>query len=443
MAHMVRASLRAPCFTHKPSFTHSDLEKVKLVQNYDDGTKKMRYCPQFTGKYGIECLLCSVERFVKCAACLDYDEGPELFSHFEEILEDNAQDTWENITTGVPDVEHTPDRFNQEIDNFYQRYCDPQARDSMFEYLKSFSKPHYDSPRDYADRMVLMIRHANKLPGTEPLLNEQQSKNIIFQGVPMTWKQNYIRAGKDVATDTLEEILQYMSNEKGFSDQRSGNKNEDDSKKRKKKGEATESNKKPSFGPEAPCRKPGHEHLWKNCPDNPNGRKHRPNPNFSNGGRGFGGGRGRGNFGGQGFSRGGGRGGFQGQGRGGFQGGRGHGGYGGRGYGNYQGNNHNGGRGYQQHAQSTNGANQGFQAQNYYANGFQAGTQFQTQGTPEGDSSSPRGGPPMQASQGWGADVHHFDMVGYGLPGGSAEMAEDGSSECYSNYPCAKRGPGR
>ena len=111
MSHLVRASLRAPSFLHKPTFKHGDLEKVKLKQNYDDGTKKDKTCPQFTGKCGVECLLCIVERFQRCAACLDYTEGPELFDHFEEVLEDNAQDVWENLTTGIDEADQRPSSF--------------------------------------------------------------------------------------------------------------------------------------------------------------------------------------------------------------------------------------------------------------------------------------------------------------------------------------------
>ena len=56
------------------------------------------------------------------------------------------------------------------------------------------------------------------LTGTEPTLNDQQRKNLIFETFPITWRQNYIRSGKSLQTDSLADIVQYMGNEKGFAD---------------------------------------------------------------------------------------------------------------------------------------------------------------------------------------------------------------------------------
>ena len=56
------------------SFEHSDLEKVKLSQEYDDRTKKQKYCPVYQAKHGIEELLFVKvkERFRKIAAQLEW-----------------------------------------------------------------------------------------------------------------------------------------------------------------------------------------------------------------------------------------------------------------------------------------------------------------------------------------------------------------------------------
>ena len=50
-------SLKKPCFEYKSSFKTSKFEKVKLKQNFDNGTTKTKECPVFTGEFGIESLL--------------------------------------------------------------------------------------------------------------------------------------------------------------------------------------------------------------------------------------------------------------------------------------------------------------------------------------------------------------------------------------------------
>ena len=329
-----------------------------------------------------------------------------------------------------------PARFEMELSNFFQRYSDPQARDSMFEYLKMLSKPHTDTPREFADRVILMARYSNKLAGTEPLLMEQQVKNIIFQAMPMVWKQNYIRAGKDVAADTLETIVQYMSNEKGFSDQCS--RSDDDPKKRKKKETDTTSDKKQhgsqSYGYNSPCRKHSGTHAWGQCWDNPRGSNYRPNRN--QGGRG-----GRGGFGG-------GRG--PQPGRGFSHGGRGNGHQGGRGRGYGHGRGCNGGHG---HSNQTNNSyqqqnhqgcqSQGCQSQQCQQQQHQCYLNQNQQGVPEGNNLYPtRVVPPVITPQEGSADVHHFDMIGHGQSGGSAEMAE-GTGFGWTPFQQNQNGNGR
>eukprot|EP00957_Ditylum_brightwellii_P135252 10313270-Ditylum_brightwellii.AAC.1 len=41
---------------------------------------------------------------------------------------------------------------------------------------------------------------------------------MVFDQHPETWQKHYIRSGKLLRTDMLADIVQFMSNEKGFAD---------------------------------------------------------------------------------------------------------------------------------------------------------------------------------------------------------------------------------
>ena len=49
--------VREPCIKYDSKFEHSKLDKVELVQTWEDGTKTKKKCPVFTGDHGIEALL--------------------------------------------------------------------------------------------------------------------------------------------------------------------------------------------------------------------------------------------------------------------------------------------------------------------------------------------------------------------------------------------------
>eukprot|EP00957_Ditylum_brightwellii_P088089 6710460-Ditylum_brightwellii.AAC.1 len=64
----------------------------------------------------------------------------ELFNNFKEILIDTAEGKWENLMSGIADTDKTDMRFNMEIALFYHTYCDNEARDIMFDYLKTLKR---------------------------------------------------------------------------------------------------------------------------------------------------------------------------------------------------------------------------------------------------------------------------------------------------------------
>jgi hypothetical protein len=283
---------------YETEFEHSDLEKVKLSQQFDDRTKRVKNCPVFSGKYGLESLLYVEDRFRKVATQLTWTDE-ELFIGFEEVLLDHAEDEWEDIVQGLAPADRDDDTFDACIQLFYLKYCSEEARDEMFKYLETQQcrKPVGMEPRKHVSRLLTLYRYSNRLPGLEPPKAEEQQKMPIFLSFPESWRKSYILTGRKISDpDTsIQSIIDFMTTMKSFADKESGNRN----KKRKvgdhkeEKMEAKNKNKNKTSGPEAPCKKPGHRgHKWKDCFDNPRGNNFRPQ-------RGFGGGGGRGNGGGR------------------------------------------------------------------------------------------------------------------------------------------------
>jgi hypothetical protein len=167
------------------------------------------------------------------------------------------------------------------------------------------------STLDHSSRMLTLACYGNKLPGTEPPLNDEQIKKCIFHSFPLLWQQQYIHSGQCVANTPLSDIIEFMSNEKLFADTQSSacaldkknhfqTKDNSSFKKQKydKDKKANVPYKKikglPGLKPDSEC--PIHGgHPWNKCFDNPQGEICKPRyadghqPNFAGRGRGCGG----------------------------------------------------------------------------------------------------------------------------------------------------------
>ena len=290
--------VREPCIKYDSKFEHSKLDKVELVQTWDDGTKTKKKCPVFTGDHGIEALLYVEDRFNSICRQLEIVDGEELFDDFAEVVSNQAENKWETLTGNLTAQQKTVDRFQQAIGDFYLSYCDDDSRDTMFAYLRKFKKPFSVAAGMHADRMEILIKYANKLPGMEPEMNDEQKKRVIFESFPLRWQHAYIQSGRRIQTESLIRVIQYMKDEKSFNDGMSNKRkrNDDDQQgnsSRYHRGRSTvrggvrggrgrgRNNTRSN-----PCRIHAGRHDWSECWDNEQSSNYRPNRHAGRGSRG-------------------------------------------------------------------------------------------------------------------------------------------------------------
>ena len=147
-----------------------------MIQTWDDGSKSKKKCPVFSGEHGIEALLYVEDRYNSICRQLEITDGEELFDNFAEVLTNQAENKWETITMNIA------------VPPFYLSYCDDDARDNMFAYLRDFTKPFSVAAGDHPDRMEILVKYANTLPGMEPPMTDDQKKRLIFESYPTRWQ---------------------------------------------------------------------------------------------------------------------------------------------------------------------------------------------------------------------------------------------------------------
>ena len=291
--------VREPCIEYTSKFKHSKLEKVELLQSWDDGTKTKKKCPVFTGEYGIEALLYVEDRFNSICRQLEIVEGEELFDNFAEVVSNQAENKWETLTGNLTPQQKTVARFTQAMGEFYLSYCDEDSRDIMFAYLRKLKKPYEMAAGEHADRMEVLVRYANKLPGMEPEMNDDQIKRLIFESFPVKWQHAYFQSGRRIQSESLARVIQYMKDEKSFNDANSNKRKRSDNNNQhnaNRAGRGMRASMRGSFrggrgrGRSSnrfnPCRIHAGQHDWSECWDNENGPNYRPNRPGGRGGRG-------------------------------------------------------------------------------------------------------------------------------------------------------------
>ncbi|GAX12003.1 hypothetical protein FisN_8Lu111 [Fistulifera solaris] len=213
------------CVKYECAFKSEEMEKEKLIQRYETYDKK-ETVPKFSGREGAEGLVYVYKRFKNVAKELNFESGPELFSEFSKCVTSTAEDSWRVLVELMTEnVERTPALFEQTYQALLAKYCSPDTRDVLVDYLRSDSckKPHNADVRVHSERIRTLCNLANNLPGTIPLLNEAMRKKILHDTFPEQWQLEFSKF-RSYAQATEEELVEYMCIEKTSADSRESRK---------------------------------------------------------------------------------------------------------------------------------------------------------------------------------------------------------------------------
>lgn len=155
-----------------------------------------------------------VNAFERASHALVYEDA-KLFKNFEQCVSGISKMMWLNVTVGIATDQHTTERFNEAIEQMI--WVVVGNKDTLISHLENgIQKPCHVMLSKHMVRIQEMVRVPNKIQGTEPDINEQQEKNIIFATFPRAWHIYYRKAKGNLKTDSLAEITCYMMLLKGL-----------------------------------------------------------------------------------------------------------------------------------------------------------------------------------------------------------------------------------
>jgi len=306
---------RDPPIPYKRAFDSSRPKLVTLtVYNAQDQEDSVKV-PLFTDSGGLEELLHTEEAFRNAARDLELPVNKHI-RYLGRCLSVDAQTKWRSLTK--QGYSQTLNGYKQAFSAFIKEYCSAEdAKDIMHTYLRSSCKKPSDvSCRDHSNRMDLIMKYTAKLQGYAADLNHLQQMTILLHSFPSSWIEDYCRIHRGIREHTtVQFIVDHMSsldriskrksqmdnpyhnpydsdinsvsnqstdsnNSESNSDNNSNADSEEESDSEESDSEEPNQTSKRKYN--NPCRLPGHDHDWSECPKNRYSRNQRNKSNSSN-----------------------------------------------------------------------------------------------------------------------------------------------------------------
>jgi hypothetical protein len=208
---------------YKSNFKISELEKVKLEQSFDDGTKVKVEVPLFTGQQGLEGLVYIVDRFKDACKTLDWVEGTEMFEGFTKVLQGQAYTYWiDEVLKEFSNEDHqTLESFEEAVNMMKISFGGgTMARNHILQYIQSndCKKPRKSTVEEHVRRIVTLISLANQSTGTDAKVTKIKTNELLLSTMPNQWQQNFKLSGHTIADMTTDKFITYFSEVKSVYD---------------------------------------------------------------------------------------------------------------------------------------------------------------------------------------------------------------------------------
>mmetsp|Transcript_14767 Transcript_14767/g.34162 ORF Transcript_14767/g.34162 Transcript_14767/m.34162 type:complete len:382 (-) Transcript_14767:1452-2597(-) len=296
---------RDPPIHYKRAFDSSKPKLVTLtVYNKQDQEDSVKV-PLFTG-VDLEELLHTEEAFRNAARDLELPAN-KYIRYLGRCLSVDAQTKWRSLTK--QGYSQTLNGYKQAFSAFIkEEYCNAEdAKDIMHAYLRSAEckKPSNVSCKQHADRMEQLFKYTSKLQGYGSTLSNKEQRTILLHSFPNEWINDYGKIHRGIKDDTTAQfIVDHMScldriskrksqnpydsdinsvsnqscdsdNNSSASDNASNADSDEESDSDNESNQGNNNRNKRSYN--NPCRIPGHDHDWSECPKNRYSKRNKSN----------------------------------------------------------------------------------------------------------------------------------------------------------------------
>ena len=150
-----------------------------------------------------------VRRKIQAVVNVDNHLGPAFFRVFPRTLSTVLQSIWDVIVEADNPAEDE-EGFNATLSTFIASNCTAEDRHELAQQLRHPQKPRELSVQTFYYRMLELNSYMAWMPGTDDELTDDQIRQSFYDGMPNSWRDKFINAGKVVSDLTVAEHTRYF-----------------------------------------------------------------------------------------------------------------------------------------------------------------------------------------------------------------------------------------
>ena len=246
-----------------------DYKTIKVSCEDADGNVCKEELPIFTNHSPKETLVALLEEIIAMQERFEwFSDGNDnaeskkklIFQHFGRALKGMPQRKWSKIMKNHHTF--TLNAFRDKAQRLISEIFGDDAYEEQYQYLCDTKMPRTMKVADYIDRVEVINERLSLLDKEAEKLSERETiRKIITPNIPKEWERDYLLKEGDKAktlkaAKTILKIIEKADRSKKMEEEPSGKKKP----KEQPAPNTTDTNK---------CRLIGHNHTWKNCPNNP------------------------------------------------------------------------------------------------------------------------------------------------------------------------------
>ena len=242
-------------FFNLPVAGSTEEKKVSIeIESFDDGTEE-----QFL------MFKRNLEQTIQDNELEPVDDGhgaKHLYTLVQKALSGNVLDKWNDISS----ARATKSYVNFQVDLW--KLTDKQIDDDLVRqqkrYLENTKKPRKMTSKEWLNRIKVINNYLPRMKNGQPKYSDEELvEKIVQDNIPDSWQEKFELLDGPKATNLRTVQLTLQKIERCENVENSKKVEKSDGKNKKKSGDSSGGQQRSN-----PCRKEGHNHDWKDCPDN-------------------------------------------------------------------------------------------------------------------------------------------------------------------------------
>ena len=141
--------------------------------------------------------------------CAENDhKGPSLYQILGRTLATPLRALWETITSGI--TQFSVANFDLSLRAFIAATATSDDKHELLQQLRNPSKPRALSVRAFYYRLIELNGYAFWMPGEELSLSHLEIKQAFYDGMPPTWRERFVQAGKSQSQVQQADLIRYF-----------------------------------------------------------------------------------------------------------------------------------------------------------------------------------------------------------------------------------------